>query len=148
MLSTCELPGGLHEITCCGWKLYSCFHVASAVADTDRWTLLAALNNPTECLTACVLQGVLSHIINPVRQLYERIPVASAAADADTRFEHFTKRAWPRIKEAGSSGERGAPAPAPEISASRCSALLCCMVGLSVTPVQHGLALDRHPRVS
>ena len=52
-----------------------------------------------------LLQGVLGHVINPVRQLYERIPATEAAADADTRYDHFIKRVWPRIKESGASGQ-------------------------------------------
>lgn len=50
------------------------------------------------------MQGVLGHTLNPVRQLFERIPSASAAEDAETRFQHFKKRVWLRIKESGASG--------------------------------------------
>ena len=51
------------------------------------------------------MQGVLGHTLSPVRQLFERIPSGSAAADAETRFQHFKKRIWLRIKESGGSGE-------------------------------------------
>lgn len=50
------------------------------------------------------VQGVLGHTLSPVRQLFERIPSASAAGDAEIRFQHFTKHAWLRMKESGSSG--------------------------------------------
>ena len=49
-------------------------------------------------------QGVLGQVVPQVRQMYERLPRASAAADADARFEHFRSQIWPRIQEAGSSG--------------------------------------------
>lgn len=52
----------------------------------------------------CVGQGVLGHTLSPVRQVFERIPSASAAADAESRFQHFKKRVWLRIKESGASG--------------------------------------------
>jgi len=50
------------------------------------------------------LQGVLGHTLSPVRQLFERIASPSAAADAESRFQHFKKHVWLRIKESGSSG--------------------------------------------
>ena len=43
-------------------------------------------------------------MVPQVRQMFERLPGASAAADADARFEHFRSQIWPRIQEAGSSG--------------------------------------------
>ena len=51
------------------------------------------------------LQGVLGQALPQLRQLFERLPVASAAADADARFAHFTAHVWPQIKEASASGE-------------------------------------------
>ena len=54
--------------------------------------------------SCCVGQGVLGHTLNPVRQVFERIPSSSAAADAEARFQHFKKRVWLRIKESGASG--------------------------------------------
>ena len=53
----------------------------------------------------CCLQGVLSHTLNPVRQMFERIALPAAAEDAEARFQHFIKHTWLRIKETGSSGE-------------------------------------------
>ncbi len=50
------------------------------------------------------LQGILGHTLSPVRQLFERIASPSAAADAESRFQHFKKHVWLRIKESGSSG--------------------------------------------
>ena len=50
------------------------------------------------------LQGVLGHTLSPVRQLFERIASPNAAADAESRFQHFKKHVWLRIKESGSSG--------------------------------------------
>jgi len=50
------------------------------------------------------VQGVLGQVIPQVRQLFERLPVAAAAADADARFEHFRANVWPRIKETGAKG--------------------------------------------
>ena len=47
---------------------------------------------------------MLGHTLSPVRQVFERIPSASAAADAESRFQHFKKRVWLRIKESGASG--------------------------------------------
>ena len=43
-------------------------------------------------------------MIPQVRQMFERLSRASAAADADARFEHFRAHVWPRIQAAGSSG--------------------------------------------
>lgn len=40
-----------------------------------------------------------------LRQLFERLPAASAAADADTRFEHFCAYVWPQIKESSAKGK-------------------------------------------
>jgi len=48
---------------------------------------------------------VLGHTLSPVRQLFERIASPSAAADAESRFQHFKKHVWLRIKESGSSGD-------------------------------------------
>ena len=56
------------------------------------------------------LQGVLGHTLTPVRQLFERIAAPSAAEDAETRFQHFKKHVWLRIKESGSSGSAHHPA--------------------------------------
>ena len=39
-----------------------------------------------------------------LRQLFERLPAASATADADARFEHFCGHVWPQIKEASAKG--------------------------------------------
>ncbi len=50
------------------------------------------------------LQGVLGHTLSPVRQLFERIASPNAAADAESRFQHFKKHVWLRIKESGSTG--------------------------------------------
>ena len=55
-------------------------------------------------LSFLFLQGVLGHSLSPVRQVFERIPSASAAGDAESRFLHFKKHAWLRIKESGASG--------------------------------------------
>ena len=60
------------------------------------------LRRLTSC--CCVGQGVLGHTLSPVRQVFERIPSASAAADAESRFQHFKKHVWLRIKESGASG--------------------------------------------
>ena len=51
------------------------------------------------------VQGVLGRVLAPIRQLFEQIEVSTAAADADARFHHFKSQVWPRIKEAGNSGE-------------------------------------------
>ncbi|KAL0037821.1 hypothetical protein WJX79_000518 [Trebouxia sp. C0005] len=50
-------------------------------------------------------KGVLGHTLSPVRQLFERIASSTAAADAESRFQHFKKHVWLRIKESGSSGQ-------------------------------------------
>lgn len=52
------------------------------------------------------LQGVLGQALPQLRQLFERISAPSAAADADTRFAHFTAHVWPQIKESSVNGER------------------------------------------
>lgn len=52
----------------------------------------------------CWPQGVLGQTLNPVRQLFERLPMSSTATDADARYDYFVKKVWPRIKESGSSG--------------------------------------------
>ena len=49
-------------------------------------------------------QGVLGGVIPQVRQLFERLPAGPLADAADTRFEHFKKAVWPRIREAGRGG--------------------------------------------
>lgn len=46
----------------------------------------------------------MGHTLSPVRQLFERIASSTAAADAESRFQHFKKHVWLRIKESGSSG--------------------------------------------
>ena len=46
----------------------------------------------------------MGHTLSPVRQVFERIPSVDAAADADSRFQHFKKHVWLRIKESGASG--------------------------------------------
>lgn len=51
-----------------------------------------------------MVQGVLGQIIPQVRQMFERLPTATAAADADARFEHFRVNLWPRMKETGAKG--------------------------------------------
>lgn len=51
------------------------------------------------------VQGVLGRVLAPIRQLFEQIEVSSAAADADARFQQFKSQIWPRIKEAGNSGD-------------------------------------------
>ena len=52
------------------------------------------------------MQGVLGRILAPIRQLFEQIEVSTAAVDADARFQHFKSQIWPRIKEAGNSGDK------------------------------------------
>ena len=47
---------------------------------------------------------MLGQVIPQVRQLFERLPAATAAADADVRFEHFRSNLWPRMKETGAKG--------------------------------------------
>jgi len=51
-----------------------------------------------------VLQGVLGQALPQLRQLFERLPAASATADADARFDHFCKYVWPQIKESSAKG--------------------------------------------
>ena len=51
-----------------------------------------------------MLQGVLGQALPQLRQLFERLPAASAAADADARFDHFCKYVWPQIKESSAKG--------------------------------------------
>ena len=63
-----------------------------------------------------LLQGVLGQALPQLRQLFERLPAASAAADADTRFVHFCSHVWPQIKEASAKGAltpsfQGSPVP-------------------------------------
>ena len=67
------------------------------------------------------LQGVLGHTLSPVRQLFERIASPSAAADAESRFQHFKKHVWLRIKESGSSGNN-----CHFLYICRCQVLPCC----------------------
>ncbi|KAK9917706.1 hypothetical protein WJX75_007366 [Coccomyxa subellipsoidea] len=50
-------------------------------------------------------QGVLGQVIPQVRQMFERLPAPTAAADADARFEHFRANLWPRMKETGAKGQ-------------------------------------------
>jgi U3 small nucleolar RNA-associated protein 25 len=50
------------------------------------------------------VQGVLGQVIPQVRQMFERLPAPTAAADADARFEHFRANLWPRMKETGAKG--------------------------------------------
>ncbi len=84
------------------------------------------------------LQGVLGHTLSPVRQLFERIASPSAAADAESRFQHFKKHVWLRIKESGSSGIdchslfgktfhlHVLSSESKQVSVSMCQVLLCC----------------------
>ena len=74
-------------------------------------------------LTSAV-QGVLGRVLAPIRQLFEQIEAATAVADADARFQHFKSQIWPRIKEAGNSGDgRAADALStlPVLCPLRCS---------------------------
>ena len=57
-----------------------------------------------QILCGCMLQGVLGQVVPQVHQVFERLPGASPASDADARFERFRSQVWPRIREAGASG--------------------------------------------
>ena len=48
---------------------------------------------------------MLGQVVPQVHQVFERLPGASPAADADARFERFRSQIWPRIREGGASGE-------------------------------------------
>jgi hypothetical protein len=50
------------------------------------------------------VQGLLGQALPQLRQLFERLPAASAAVDADARFEHFRAHVWPHIKESSAKG--------------------------------------------
>ncbi len=50
------------------------------------------------------LQGFLGQALPQLRQLFDRFPAASAAADADARFEQFRAHVWPQIKESSATG--------------------------------------------
>lgn len=50
------------------------------------------------------VQGLLGQALPQLRQLFECLPAASAAADADARFEHFCAHVWPHIKESSAKG--------------------------------------------
>jgi len=45
------------------------------------------------------LHGVLRQALPQLHELFERLPAASAAADADVRFDHVCKCVWLQIKE-------------------------------------------------
>lgn len=69
-----------------------------------RKTKHTMLHTHSDVVWYCVGQGVLGHTLSPVRQVFERIPSVDAVADADSRFQHFKKHVWLRIKESGASG--------------------------------------------
>ncbi|KAK9820865.1 hypothetical protein WJX81_006561 [Elliptochloris bilobata] len=50
-------------------------------------------------------EGVLGSVLPRVRQLFERFRAPSAAGEADARFAHFCRIVWPRMREAGTSGQ-------------------------------------------
>ena len=50
------------------------------------------------------VQGLLGQALPQLWQLFERLPAASAAVDADARFEHFRAHVWPHIKESSAKG--------------------------------------------
>lgn len=79
------------------------------------------------------MQGVLGQVIPQLRQLFERLPAAAAAADADARFEHFRANVWPRIKETGAKG------------ASLAAAFMLLGTRCSQKPVLQALQMDRPP---
>ncbi|KAL3145860.1 hypothetical protein ABBQ38_015229 [Trebouxia sp. C0009 RCD-2024] len=81
--------------------LLSSFATAEANALFNR----ACVNSAGKVRLKVHHKGVLGHTLSPVRQLFERIPSSSAAADAENRFQHFKKRVWLRIKESGASGQ-------------------------------------------
>ncbi|KAL3155972.1 hypothetical protein ABBQ32_012964 [Trebouxia sp. C0010 RCD-2024] len=81
--------------------LLSSFATAEANALFNR----ACVNSAGKVRLKVQHKGVLGLTLSPVRQLFERIPSSSAAADAENRFQHFKKRVWLRIKESGASGQ-------------------------------------------
>ena len=74
----------------------------AAVLSRLRSAYQSVMGHPHLNLT---VQGVLGRVLAPIRQLFEQIEVSTAGADADARFQHFKSQIWPRIKEAGNSGD-------------------------------------------
>ncbi|DBA68662.1 TPA: hypothetical protein ACH3X2_013458 [Trebouxia sp. C0005] len=81
--------------------LLSSFATAEANALFNRM----CVNHAGKARLKVSYKGVLGHTLSPVRQLFERIASSTAAADAESRFQHFKKHVWLRIKESGSSGQ-------------------------------------------
>ena len=90
---------------------------------------------------------MLGHTLSPVRQLFERIVSPSAAADAESRFQHFKKHAWLHIKESGSSGNECHNSCKQVSGVRSCSACLCCAADCPVAGLAWALLAACHRAV-
>ena len=75
-----------------------------------------------------MLQGVLGQALPQLRQLFERLPAASATADADARFEHFCSHVWPQIKEASAKGRCKPHVPGAVAKLRSCEWMFTCLL--------------------
>lgn len=72
-------------------------------------------------------RGALGGVLPRVRQVFEAIAPGSAADDADARFNHFSHKVWPRMKESGATGACGVGGYVLVVVACKC-AVVCGLV--------------------